>query len=380
MLDAPTAESPRPAASPRARAVDVLVPLALFAAARLVNWSAAWVATYITGRTRPLGEILTKWDGTYYVDIVRYGYPRDLPADGQTPLAFFPGYPLLARLVQAITPFGPRTSAIVANVVCAAAATVLFAHLARVLTDHDTALRATALFAFFPGAFVFGMAYSEGLFILAAIACLLCLYTGRWPLAGVACAVAVVTRPTGLILLGCCAFAAAAAIYRRRDLRALTAPIGGLLGFAAWSVFLQRHTGDALAWNKARERGWDQGIDFGRFTLERAEIVINHPLDDVNALASMLMVTTVLVCAALWIAGRWRAPAIVGLYALGIVASGLLSSGVDLTARYILTAFPLLIAAARVLKGAALHAAVGASAAGMVLLMILTGASNGYTP
>lgn len=378
MLDAPPAAPPR--ASARARAVDALVPLALFAAARVVNWTAAWVAGYLTQPRRPLGEILTKWDGSHYVAIVRDGYARDLPDNGQTTLAFFPGYPLLARLVQAVTPFGPRTSAIVVNVVCAAAATVLFAHLARVLTDHETALRATALFAFFPGTFVFGMAYSEGLFILAAIACLLCLHTGRWPLAGVACAVAVVTRPTGLILLGCCAFAAAAAIFRRRDLRALTAPIGGMLGFAAWSLFLERHTGDALAWNDARAAGWDQGIDFGRFTLERAETVLNNPLADVNALASMLMVATVLVCAGLWIASRWRPPAVIALYAFGLIASGLLSSGVDLTARYVLTAFPLLIAAGRVLKGAALHAAVGACAAGMVMLMILAGASIAYTP
>lgn len=376
MLDAPTAAAPRP----RTRAADALVPLALFAAARVVNWSAAWVSGYIT--RRPLGQILTSWDGDWYVHIVRFGYPNRPPAPdaGQTPLAFFPGYPLLARAVQAITPFGPRTSAIVVNVLCAAAATVLFHHFARVLTDADSARRATALFAFFPGAFVFGMAYSEGLFILAAIACLLCLHTGRWPLAGLACAVAVVTRPTGVILLGCCAFAAAAAIYRRRDLRALTAPVGGVLGLAAWSLYLQQHTGDALAWNDARAAGWDQGIDFGRFTLERAEVVLRHPLDDINALASMLMVLTVLVCAGLWMAGRWRAPAVVALYAFGLVASGLLSSGVDLTARYVLTAFPLLIAAGRMLKGAALHAAVGACAGAMVLAMILSTATIAYTP
>jgi 4-amino-4-deoxy-L-arabinose transferase-like glycosyltransferase len=373
MLEAPTA-------TPRARPREALVPLALFTAARVVNWAAAWVASYVAGGDRTLGDVLAKWDGDWYVHIVRVGYPETVPVNQGSALAFFPGYPLLARAVQAVTPFGPRTSAILVNVLCAAAATVLFNHFARVITDSDSALRATALFAFFPGTFVFGMAYSEGLFILAAIACLLCLHTGRWPLAGLACAVAAATRPTGLIVIGCCAFAAATAIVRRRDLRALTAPVIGVLGFAAWALYLQRHTGNALAWNDARQEGWDQGIDFGRFTLERAETVLNHPLDDVNALASMVMVLVVLICTGLWIAGRWRAPAIVVLYTAGIVLSGLLSDGVDLTARYVLTAFPLLIAAGRILRGAALQAAVGIGAGGMAVFMILAGATSGYTP
>ncbi len=94
----------------------------------------------------------------------------------------------------------------------------------------------------------------------------------------------------------------------------------------------------------------------------------------------MLMIATVLACTALWVAGRWRAPAIVVLYTAGIVLSGMLSSGVDLTARYILTAFPLLIAAGRVLRNTALLAAAATGAAAMAALMILAAATNGYTP
>ena len=45
-----------------------------------------------------------------------------------------------------------------------------------------------------------------------------------------------------------------------------------------------------------------------------------------------------------------------------------------------MTAFPLFIATARVVKGAAFTAAVGGLAGGLALLMFLSGATFAYTP
>ncbi|MDQ1439400.1 MAG: hypothetical protein QOK43_3029 [Acidimicrobiaceae bacterium] len=370
-------------ATPRAQPRDLLVPLGLFAASRVVVWTSAWVAWFLNGKLS-LGEILTKWDGDWYLKIVNHGYPTTIVRGegnaAQSPLAFYPGYPALVRAVMAVTPFGPRTAAVLVNVVGAAAATVLLWLLARRLIGPDAATRAIALFAFFPGSYVLGMAYSEGLFLVAVGACFLLLSQRRWVLAGLACAVASATRPTGLVLVACCALAAFEAVRRRRELLAIAAPVIGSLGFAAFTVYLAVHAHDPLAWKYPEEHGWGQGLDFGRNTLRQAHRFLSHPLADLNVLVSMLTFGAVIALALLWWRSGWRAPAILVLYTVGILAPAVLSRQLYSTARFTMTAFPLFFAAGRVLKGPTLLAVLGAMAGGLALVTVLSGATYGLTP
>ena len=37
--------------------------------------------TSTTSAVRPMLDVLTSWDGLWYMDIVRNGYPRDVPPD-----------------------------------------------------------------------------------------------------------------------------------------------------------------------------------------------------------------------------------------------------------------------------------------------------------
>lgn len=371
-----------PDAPPRVRPRDLLIPLTLFAASRVVNLAAAWVAFFIS--RLPLSQILSKWDGDWYLRIVTDGYPASVTrGDGdlaKSTLAFFPGYPAVVRAADFVLPSGPRTAGIVVNLVCAAAASVVLWFFVRKLTDADVANRATALWVFFPGSFVLSLVYSEGLFLLSAIGCLLLLHSRRWPVAGLVCAVATATRPTGLVVLACCALAAAVAVVQRRDFRALTAPVFGSLGFIAWTVYLRLHTGDALAWKYVQEHGWGQGLDFGANTVEQFERWIKHPLADVNLLVSFVVLAAVVVMVGLWAAGRWKAPAILVLFTVGILVPAVLSAQLYSTARFTMTAFPLFIATARMVKGAAFTAAVGGLAGGLALLMFLSGATFAYTP
>ena len=104
-----------------------------------------------------------------------------------------PAPPLRRRLLSCLPGADPRASrrstglstlhaAILVSFVLGAAATVLVWQLAARLVGREKANRATALFVFFPGAFVLSMAYAETLMIVAAAACLLLLLDRRWTL------------------------------------------------------------------------------------------------------------------------------------------------------------------------------------------------------
>lgn len=359
------------------------VPVGLFLASRVVALCAAWTATILNPKLT-LGDVLGKWDGGWYIDIATRGYPSVVSnahgVAGQSSVAFFPVYPLLIRAVVKVTPFGPRTAGVLVNLAAAAAAAVVLWLLAEALCGPRAASRAVALFVFYPGAFVFSMVYSEGVFILCAAACLYFLVKHTWAAAGVAGAVAGAARPSGLVVIACCGVAAAVALRRERDWRSLAAPLLGVSGFVAYLIYLQRHTGSAMSWERAQANGWDQGFDGGAHTLSRFGDFVKHPLGEFNLTVSALAFLVVVAVAVLWAVSRWRPPAVVFVYTAGILAPAFLSSVLTSTARFTMTAFPLFFILGKRVKGDAFHALLGLSAGCMAILMIVAGATFGYTP
>ncbi|MFT4865994.1 MAG: hypothetical protein ACI8RE_002189, partial [Ilumatobacter sp.] len=56
-----------------------------------------------------ISNVLTSWDGRWYLEIVRSGYPKSIPADItynqlEARAAFFPVYPWLVRVVDFVLP------------------------------------------------------------------------------------------------------------------------------------------------------------------------------------------------------------------------------------------------------------------------------------
>ena len=56
-------------------------------------------------------EVLLSWDGRWYLEIVRHGYPHSIPPNityeqSEARAAFFPVYPMIVRFVDAIAPGG----------------------------------------------------------------------------------------------------------------------------------------------------------------------------------------------------------------------------------------------------------------------------------
>lgn len=355
-------------------------PLAIFAASRAATVAAAFVAERMGAGS--IVRVLSKWDGDWYLGIAGSGYPAEVPAGSgpaaQSTIAFFPGYPLAVRAASTVTGLAPATSGILVSMGAGALAAAVLWFLVRRLDGEEAATRSVALWAFFPGAFVLSMVYSEGLFLLCATVCLLALLEKRWIAAGAAAALGGAVRPNGIVLAACCLWAAAAAVRRGGSWKALAAPALAPLGLAAHVVFLARHTGDALAWVHAQQRGWGQGIDFGLAAARSTARVVAHPLGDLNLLVSTL--TLAVAAAAGYLLWRWRPPLVLAIYSAGMVLPFVLSHAYYFSPRSVLAAFPLVVAAARVLRGPAFHAALGVSAALMAGLLVLSATTIVFTP
>ncbi|MBK9973081.1 MAG: hypothetical protein IPP16_21150, partial [Acidimicrobiaceae bacterium] len=75
---------------------------------------------------RPMLNVLTSWDGIWYLRIVRFGYPHTVRPNitygmSDARAAFFPAYPMLVRLVDRILPGGDTIAALFTNFVLGAA-------------------------------------------------------------------------------------------------------------------------------------------------------------------------------------------------------------------------------------------------------------------
>jgi hypothetical protein len=382
---APPAEEP---AAPPARTRRSLaglarcaaVPLGIFAASRAVLVAVLFFAERLPG-AGPAARFLDAWDGAWYLSVAEHGYAHAVAAaPTQNNLAFFPLYPLAVRGLHAATALSYQRSALVITVAASALAMVAIWLFVERLTDAGTASRSVALISFFPWAFIFSSAYSEGLLLALAAICLLALLDEKWLIAGLAALLAGAARPNGLVLGLPCAWAALVAIRRRRAWWALIAPGLAPLGILGFFAYLQVHTGDFLANLHARSRGWPyDGIGLHVAAAQRTiSAYFAHPFNDLDKLSSL--VAMVFIAVALVLMARWRPPAIVWLYVVPIVALAVWFDTYVSMARFALTAFPLLVAVSRPIKGPAFWAVVGVSAALMATLFIFTGMTTLLTP
>lgn len=142
--------------------------------------------------------LLAPWerrDTSFYIWIVQRGYRADdgtaqfhpLLAWLATPIAWFSGQPLLGLMVV--------------SSLASALLLLAFERLARLDLEANEARTSTLFLAFSPLAFVLFAPYTEGLFLLWAVLCFLWARQQSWWLAGVAGALATLTRQQGLFLL-----------------------------------------------------------------------------------------------------------------------------------------------------------------------------------
>ncbi|MDQ4037489.1 MAG: glycosyltransferase family 39 protein [Actinomycetota bacterium] len=217
---------------------------------------------------RPLVQVLGIWDGGWYVRIAEAGYADHLdlssPLTDQSTgsLAFFPGYPMLIRMVSGLTGLDSQWVGVGISLVAGAVAAAGIAVLASDWAGLRVGVLAALLWAAAPMAVVGSMVYTEALFTALAVWAFVALRRHSWLLAGVLGGAAGLTRPTG-IAVGI-TVAAYAGWTWWRNTHPDSAPADGEPGSARSGALVLVAAGLALAgtptfwlWVATRAGRWD---------------------------------------------------------------------------------------------------------------------------
>lgn len=307
-----------------------------------------------TGGPRPKNavglilRVLTSWDGAWYYEIIRTGYPSSIPADVtyemlEARAAFFPAYPLIVRAADVVLPGGDVFAGVFVNFVLGALGVYLVGLLARELFDERIGYRAMLLITFFPGSIALSLTYSEATLMVAAAACLLMLVRRNWVAAGVLATIGSACRPNGIALSFACAVAAFIAIRERREWRSLAAPLLSPWGFIAFQLYLKSRTGE-WAWFRVQTEAWDEGNSFGFTAIKNTVEAIIRPLASPTDIITAVSVFSMLFLAfTMW---RKRLPWPIMTFTIVVLLLMVLPSTVTARPRFLFTAFPLFISAA----------------------------------
>jgi hypothetical protein len=346
-----------------------LRPLVIYLASRVVTIGTLAVTGIVTHRNIPTE--VRRWDSRWFLRAAANGWPSTLPhhhghVAGNT-VAFFPLFPLTIRWLSHLTGMSLLASGMIISEVTGLTAMIGVWKLVRHYADQSAADRATLLVAVFPGTFVLSLVYSEGWAITFLSFGILALMRRRWLVAGVLGLLATATTPVALAFELSCLWCAYRAIDRDRDWRALAAPILTPVGFASYQVWLWWHTGNPAAWRVTERGGWKSYPSL----LYPIHIVVSFLRDPIanTETTDILFVGTVVTVIGAVMAIRSRMPMAALLYGLGAAFLGLVSAPIGLRPRFILLAFPLIIAVGTRLRGRPYLAVVTASA---ILLAVAT--------
>jgi len=207
-------------------------------------------------------DLLTQWDGLWYLRIAKQGYAPPTP---DLAAAFFPVYPLLVRVVGFVVRDLQVASLIVSNG-CLLAAALLLIRLLRLDYDELICRRAITFLMFNPVSFFLSSAYTESTFLLLSIGALLAARQGKWLVAALCGGTLSATRAPGL-LIGAPLFAEYVVQWRTRagNLRTFFRPQLLWLalipaGLAIYMFYFHIHRGDLFTPMHAQAHGWEKAL------------------------------------------------------------------------------------------------------------------------
>jgi hypothetical protein len=199
----------------------------------------------------PLLQMDTGWYMTIAADW--YRYDPGLGIRTQQSVAFFPFYPALVRVFNAIAGGADVQSFMTSGLIVANASAVaglaVLNRLVRREFNAAVARRTVWYVLAFPVSFALSSAYAESTFLLLSVLAVYAARSNRWPLAGVAAAAATLTRPYGVLIV--IPLAVEYARTRWTTPRSLL-QVGGLalglpvVALAGWMVYMFSLGGDPL--------------------------------------------------------------------------------------------------------------------------------------
>lgn len=303
----------------------------------------------------PLVQGLLAWDGAFYRDIATIGY-EGLPDEA---LRFFPLLPVLGRVFGEVLPGGAATGLVVVANVAALVAAVLLHRL--VLHEGGSSDRASAsvwLLALVPAAAVLVLAYTEALFLALSIGAFLALRRGHWLVVAALGILAGLCRPSGVVLVLPIAIEAVRGLReagfgeRLARLAACASPAAGTGLYLGW---VGARYGDPLLPLEVQGEGDLRGAWVDPVS-RIARAVAAAPEE--GFLGEALHLPWIALFLGLTVVVGRRLPAAYTAYTVGILLLALSATSLGSFERYGLTAFPLAIAAASLLRPGAVERAV----------------------
>jgi hypothetical protein len=225
-----------------------------------------------------------RWDTGWYVGIAVDGYRWSPRIDYQQNLNFFPAFPMLMRVASALlTPAIHQTNIRYAwSGVLVALTAFLWAliYLYRATRDRfgpDAASAAVTFLAAYPFALFYSAAYSEGVFLLGAIAAFVHARRGEFLIASAWGLLVGLVRPNGCLMALPLAVLVLTSFMQgrtadtqpdrslgtRRPLQmglALVAAATPVIGMLLYSVFVYRMTGHPFFWAKLQAVAWGRSL------------------------------------------------------------------------------------------------------------------------
>lgn len=210
---------------------------------------------------------LAQWDAGWYANIADNGYGASFDPGQQSPVAFFPLYPLLIRAVSSLG-VNKWVAGTALSFAFGVLAVWLFSRWARAVGSRLQKVEAGAaglapwLLGTWPFAgYLFGIMYSDSLFLALACAAFLAVERDKPVLAAGFGALATLTRPVapalvvGLLLRSLEVRRSQGQKLRARDLF----PVAAGVGLLAYMAFLHFRFADPLAFAHVHGApGWDQ--------------------------------------------------------------------------------------------------------------------------
>ncbi|MGV4926717.1 mannosyltransferase family protein [Streptomyces sp. BHT-5-2] len=236
----------------------LLTRVGLWATAYCVRW--LFPQSSAAHAPQSLFSAWQQWDWWHYLHIAQDGYfPQGagpwLPRwDNRE--AFLPGFPLVLRAVHTVVPHWTAAGLLI-SFVAGAIAVVALARITRLALGNTTAGRRAALFFLLsPCAVFLAAGYTEALFLALALPAWLAAQRHNWPLAALLTCLATTVRVSGLFLAAALAVHWLTTVRPRPHWHALPWLALPALPPLLHSWYLQRNTGDWMAWKHAQERGW----------------------------------------------------------------------------------------------------------------------------
>ena len=259
----------------------------------------------------------TQWDVDLFIEIAKYGYGGDpaQPPDAGLP-AFFPGLPILIRVVHFAVPSWDL-SALLISLVAGGAAMVALARLG----GPATGTKAVVALLLSPYAVFFFAGYSETLFLAFALPAWLLARQRRWEAAALCAMGAACVRVTGIFLALALIVEFLVASRRWRSAGWLLLPFAPV---AAYTFFQWRRTGDWLAWQHAQQEGWGRSLAWPWDALRTTwSAAFGPPGEFTGAFRVELVAAVVGVALTCWLLARrrWAEAVYVGLPLASLLTS-----------------------------------------------------------